>query len=197
LARVLNGLNNMRAFAGCLAFVVLAAVPSAYRIDLKGGGGYWANARPTEQSGRYVFRTTGGTLMSIRKSDVARIGREVAVSAPADVNLAGHASPAAAARNQKVYAGRLHVMRKTDVKPPLPQQDPYFRQSPYRPGVGEAFPPSANDYTVGKTFAYPPSGKVYEGLPPNRPAEGLPPNKAPEGPAPMVQTPPPPPPPQR
>jgi hypothetical protein len=191
----------MRALAGGLAFLVFAAVPSTYRIDLKGGGAYFTNARPAERSGRYVFRTSAGTLMSIRKADVVQIRQAFAAVPPIDGNAAP-SSPAAAARNQKIYAGRLHGTRAT-ANPSLPAQDPYFRQSPYRPGVGEAYPANPNDYAVGKTFAYPPTGKVYEGLPPNKAPEGAPMNKVPEGPAvpadsaPPTQTPAPPPPPNR
>ncbi len=186
----------MPAFAGCLAFVILSAVPSSYQINLKGGGTYLSRERPAEQSGRYVFRTPEGTLMSIRKTDVAQIRRSVAVAPAAETNRLGPTSPAAAAKYQKLYAGQLRGVRSA-APVPLSRQDPYFKQSPYRPGVGEAYPGSPNDYAVGKTFAYPPSGTVYEGLPPNKAPEGGAPNKTPEGPAPHLQTPPPPPPPNR
>jgi hypothetical protein len=168
----------MNALVAVLALLTLSAIPTAYRIDLKGGVTYWSSAKPAERSGRYVFRTSDGTLMSIRRSDVARIRQSLTPAKPNDEKLLGPTSPAAAARNQKVVATQLHDARKNG-------PNGLFKQGPYRPGVGLPYPPAANDYKVGKTFAYPPSGTVYEGLPPG---------KVPEGPAPMLETPPPPPP---
>lgn len=171
------------------SLLVLGAVVngSTYRIDLKGGGAYWASSKPGERAGRYVFRTTGGTLMSVRESDVSGIHRSAPAAPAPPTSALGPSSPASAARNQNVYADRLHAQRRngSNREPSLNRQDPYFRQSPYRPGVGEAYPASPNDYTVGKTFAYPPAGRVYEDAPMN---------KVPEGPAvPQDSAPPPPP----
>lgn len=165
----------MRTLAALAFFAVSAA--GAYRIDLKGGTAYWSPARPEVRAGRYVFRTREGTLMSVRKSDVVRIGQERLPKESSEVVELGPTSPAAAARSQKLAGERLREGRR-------PPADRLLRQDAYRPGVALPYPPSANDYRVGRTFAYPPSGKVYEGLPPTM---------APEGPPPELEPPPPPP----
>lgn len=178
----------MKAMLGLIAILLLPASPVSYRIDLKGGATYWSAAKPGERSGRYVFRTADGTLMSIRVSDVARIRQAAMPGKPGDAIVLGPTSPAAAARNQKVVAEQLHAARRR--KP-----DQVLKQDAYRPGVGEPYPASPNDYRVGRTFAFPPSGKVYEGPAPTNVPEGPAPTNVPEGPAPMLQSPPPPPPP--
>ncbi|MGH9443275.1 MAG: hypothetical protein ACRD16_13485 [Thermoanaerobaculia bacterium] len=171
-------MSPLRALAGGFAFLAVSVTPSIFRIDVKGGGFYWASARPSERSGRYVFRTASGTLMSIRKSDVAGIRAATIPARPDDTRDLGPTSPAAAARNQKLNAEELRSARPAKVRS-------LFRQDPYRPGIGIAYPPSPNDYKVGKTFAFPSSGKVYEGPPPTN---------VPEGPPPALEPPPPPPP---
>jgi hypothetical protein len=180
----------MKAMLSLIAILLLPAPPVSYRIDLKGGATYWSPAKPGERSGRYVFRTAEGTLMSIRVSDVARIRQAAMPGKPGGSVELGPTSPAAAARNQKAVAERLRAARRR--KP-----ENLLKQDPYRPGVGEPYPAAPNDYRVGKTFAYPPSGKVYEGPAPTNVPEGPAPTNVPEGPAPMLEPPPPPPPPHR
>jgi len=169
----------MKALAGLLALLMFSSLPLAYRIDLKGGATYWSSARPVERRGQYVFKTSDGTLVSIRKSDVVQIRQSFAPGKPNDTKLLGPTSPATAARNQRVSAEQFRRERRRSLNNNL------FKQDPYRPGVGLPYPPAANDYVVGKTFAYPPSGKVYE--------EPVPTN-VPEGPPPQLETPSPPPP---
>jgi hypothetical protein len=171
----------VRRFAEALAALGIAlgvAAPARsaeFRIELKGGVSYVTPARPTEKAGRYVFRAADGTLMSIRKADVAAVRPVSAGVKITKTEVLGLTSPAAAARNQKAVADELRQRRG----------NPMFRQDAYRPGVGVPYPEGSHDYVVGKTFAYPPSGAVYEG-----PA----PTNVPEGDAPKVQTPPPAPP---
>lgn len=164
----------MNAVAALLVLAISAS-PVSYRIELKGGGAYVSAAKPDERSGRYVFRTPEGTLMSVRTSDVARIRAAAHPEAPRGTQSLGPTSPATAARNQRVVADRLRDARRR--KP-----GDLFRQDPYRPGVGVPYPPSANDYRVGRTFAYPPSGRVYEGPPPTNVPEGPPPKLEPPPP---------------
>ncbi len=178
--------NFMKAMVGLIALLLLPAAPASYRIDLKGGGTYWSASKPGERSGRYVFRTADGTVMSVRVSDVARVRRAATPGKPGDTLDVGPTSPAAAAQNQKVVAEQLRAARRRKPKGLL-------KQYPYRPGVGEAYPASPNDYRVGKTFAFPPSGKVYEGPAPTNVPEGSAPTNVPEGSAPMLEPPPPPP----
>ena len=165
----------MRTLAALAFFAVSAA--GTYRIDLKGGAAYWTSARPEIRAGRYVFRTREGTLMSVRESDVVRIGQERLPKDSRDAVDLGPTSPAAAARYQKIAGEQAREARRRPAGRLL-------RQDPYRPGVGLPYPPSANDYRVGKTFAYPPSGKVYEGLPPTMAPEGQPPELEPSPPPP-------------
>src|SRR5262244_797690 len=74
-----------RAAPGVFLFVLAAAVGSAqtvlYRVELAGAEPLWAEDRPLESGALIVFhRSPGGTLVSVRKSDVKRI---VATKAPA------------------------------------------------------------------------------------------------------------------
>jgi hypothetical protein len=165
-----------------LAFLAISVAPVSYRIDLKGGGAYWSNAKPAEKSGRYVFTTPDGTLLSIRKSDVSQV--KLAPRAPgSNEEVAfGPTSPAAAAKNHNV-AQTPGPRPKGRALTPTEQ---LLSQEEYRPGIGLAYPAAPGDYQVGKTFAYP-MGDVREG--------GAPPANVQSGEPPMLRSPTPPPPP--
>jgi len=164
---------------GVLVAVLLALSPlrGDYTIVLRGGTHYVSPRKPAEKNGAYVFTTTDGTLLSVRKSDVASIR---AVSAPKPdrplEDLGATSSLAGAARSQRETARRIHERPKT-----MPQKN-----DAYRPGVGVPYLPGSNDYVVGKTWAPPAGSAVYTGdaptgVPSSDPPKGAPSADAPTG----------------
>ena len=158
----------MKAASALLALLLAPSLLHAdYKITLRGGASYWAKHRPAERKGAYVFTATDGTLLSVRKSDVASIR---VAEGPRPENATppiGGMSPVEAARNQREIAKSLRERPKT-----MPQNN-----DAYRPGVGVPLPAGKNDYVVGKTWAPPPSGTVYSGPAPT----GVPSGDAPKG----------------
>jgi hypothetical protein len=157
--------------ASALLAILLAsaAVQADYQITLRGGTTYWSKRKPAEKNGGYVFTATDGTLLSVRKKDVASIR---VAEAPRPENVTppvGGMSPVEAARKQREIAKSLRERPKT-----MPQNN-----DAYRPGIGVPFPAGQNDYVVGKTWAPPPSGKVYSGAAPTGVVSGDAPKGAP------------------
>ena len=155
---------------GALFALLLASSPlrGDYTILLRGGAHYVSRGRPAEKNGAYVFTATDGTLLSVRKADVASI-RAIAAPKPARLpeDLGATSSLAGAARSQREASRRLHEKPVT-----VPQKD-----DAYRPGVGVPYMPGSNDYVVGKTWAPPTGSAVYTGDAPT----GVPSSDAPKG----------------
>ena len=151
-----------------VAFLASSPLGADYEIVLRGGAHYASRRKPAEKNGAYVFTATDGTLLSVRKSEVAsiRVARAAKPeTTPAD--LGATSSMAGAARSQREAAKRLRARPKT-----MPQNS-----DAYRPGVGVAPMPGSNDYVVGKTWAPPPGSTVYSGDAP----QGVPSEPAPTG----------------
>ena len=158
----------MKIASALLAAVLLPALLAAdYEIRLKGGARYWTRTKPVEKNGAVVFKATDGTLLSVRRRDVASIRAGEAPKAENATEPMGATSPAGAARTQREVAQRLHEKPRS-----MPQNS-----DAYRPGVGVPLPAGANDYVVGKTWAPPPGSTVYSGSAPT----GVPSGDAPKG----------------
>ena len=171
----------MKAAAVTLAILLAPALLRAeYKIVLHGGVTYWTKTKPAERNGAYVFTATDGTLLSVRKRDVASIGQAEAPRIESTMEAPGEISPVDAARRQRALAKSLRERPKN-----MPQNT-----DAYRPGVGVPYPAGTNDYVVGKTYAPPPGSTVYSGaaptdeVAPTRTAPGEAPTGVPSGDAP-------------
>src|SRR5438128_1179595 len=97
-----------------IAGAILAAIFASahlwadYEITLRGGVRYWSRQKPAEKNGAYVFTATDGTLLSVRKKDVASIHTGDGPKPETTAEPLGETSPAAAARNQREIARRIH-----------------------------------------------------------------------------------------
>jgi len=168
-------MNRVKVIAALfVAFLAPAALTADYEITLRGGVRYWSHRKPSEKKGAYVFTATDGTLLSVRKGDVASIRSGDGPKPETTVEPVGGTSLAAAARNQRAVAQKIHE-RPRDV----PQNS-----DAYRPGVGVPLPAGSNDYVVGKTWAPPPGNTVYSGAAPTGVPSGDAPKGAPSGDAP-------------
>ena len=138
-----------------LAALLPAALPAGYRIEVKGGGIYWSAQKPAVKGNSYTFKTSDGTLLLLRKSDVVSVTESAPPKKEKDAVDIGWSSPADAARAR---AGKAPVRGtpKSDLQ----------KNDAYRPGRGVAAPTAPDQYQVGRTLAPPPSGQVYSGEPP-------------------------------
>lgn len=150
-----------------VAFLAPAVLTADYEITLRGGVRYWSHRKPAEKNGAYVFTATDGTLLSVRKKDVASIRTGDGPKPESPVEPLGGTSLAGAARNQRALTQKIHERPRS-----VPQNN-----DAYRPGVGVPLPAGANDYVVGKTWAPPPGSTVYSGAAPT----GVPSGDAPKG----------------
>ena len=148
----------MRSGFAIALFAAVALVPAAaradYRIEVKGGGSYWSVQRPVLKGNSYTFKTSEGTLLLLKKSDVVSV-KEAAPPKKEKVAVdIGVTSPVGAAQAGKAKAARRaspNDLQKNDA---------------YRPGRGVASPATPDQYQVGRTLAPPASGQVLTGEPP-------------------------------
>lgn len=156
-----------------ILFAAPALLHADYQITLHGGTSYRTRQKPTEKNGAYVFTATDGTLLSVRKKDVASVRRAAEPAAERTLPPVGNTSPVEAARQQQELARTLRENHRN--RPANVPQD----SDAYRPGVGMPLPAGSNDYVVGKTWAPPPSGTVYSGPAPTGVSSGDAPKGAP------------------
>jgi hypothetical protein len=168
--------------------VSVAAGQALYRIEFAGKGVLWSREAPRTQKGQLLFRRhPDGILMTVKKSDVARV-----------VAVTFEEPPSAALRpgEQKDIGVTARVMASAGTAPtaggaqPLrPGETPEGKavlnpDRDYRPGwdstrvpgSSEPFPASRGDYREGRSFAYPPGtatqaspGDVPKGVPTGEP----------------------------
>jgi hypothetical protein len=145
-----------RAAAALLLLLAPSILRAEYKIVLRGGTTYWTRTKPAERHGAYVFTATDGTLLSVRKSEVATLGVAEAPRVEATMEEPGEISPVDAVRHQRALEESL---RKRPKNAPQPTDA-------YRAGVGVPYMPGQNDYVVGKTYAAPAGSTVYSGSAP-------------------------------
>jgi len=181
-----------RAATAALLFLLAAATGSAqsvlYRVELASAEPLWAEDRPLESGALIVFhRSPGGTLVSVRKTDVKRI---VATKAPAAARTlppgseivlgatggSGSSAPApgrTAARPRGVPAAPLQPGEAKGGTALFNPDRTYRPEWDARqvPGSNLGFPNSANDYVEGRTLAHPAASAVQTapGAPPTMP----------------------------
>ncbi|MDQ2870916.1 MAG: hypothetical protein M3S32_09255 [Acidobacteriota bacterium] len=162
-----------------------AHVSQLYRIETAGRAVLWSRDRPLQSGDQVSFHQhPGGTLVSMRRSDIVRVSVERLVSAPSayiDVGVTGAGRrDAAAAAGAKPGA----VGGKPRGEPPGPGARPdgtalFNPDRKYQPdidskrvpGLSTGMPNSANDYREGRTLAYPaaPATQAAPGEPPKGP----------------------------
>jgi len=148
-----------------------ALLRAEYKIVLRGGVVYWTAKKPAEKNATYVFTATDGTLLSVRKSDVASVGVAEAPRVESSVEAPAEVSPVDAARHQRALEKSLRERPRN-----MPQNT-----DAYRPGVGMPYMPGKNDYLVGKTYAPPAGSTVYSGSAPTDVTSGEVPTGVPSG----------------
>lgn len=136
------------------AALLAGAARADYRIEVKGGGSYWSVRKPVLKGNSYTFRTSEGTLLLLKKSDVVSVREASPPKKEKEAIDLGLSSPAEAAK-----AGQAKTARRS---PPSDLQ----KNDAYRPGRGVAQPTTPDQYQVGRTLAPPPSGQVLTGEPP-------------------------------
>ena len=161
----------MRKVAAAVLAILLgpALLRAEYKIVLHGGVIYWSRKAPVEKNGTYVFTATDGTVLSVRKRDVASVGLAEAPRVESAMETPAEVSPVDAARNQREIAKSLRERPKN-----MPQNT-----DAYRPGVGMPYPAGAHDYVVGKTYAPPAGSVVYSGAAPSEVPSGSAPTGVP------------------
>jgi hypothetical protein len=151
----------------------LSAQPAAsYQIDLVPSGKMLAIDQPVLKGSSYQFHSyPSGTLVSVRRSQIKYVSKitpealEATYAAVAIGNLAmqGGTSQAGAANANTV---------KSKAAPKTPELGQGFYSNLK---MGESLAPdaaAANDYTIGRTYAYAPSNASQSspGAPPTNPA---------------------------
>ncbi len=181
-------------FAAAVSFQVAkpAPAPKLYRIELAGNQTVLSRDRPTEAGGGNLLlfhRYPDGLLVSVKKGSVRRVtvsqlpepskglrpGGEIVLGPTGWAG--GPGTPGAAATGP--YPGE----RKDGTA--LLNPDRSYRpewDNKLVPGASLAYPPSANDYREGRTFAYPPGSAVQQapGEPPAMPQGSGEPPKGPQ-----------------
>ncbi len=163
-----------------------------FRIETAGRAILWAEDRPVPNRDLLLFhRFPGGTLMSVRRSDVRRISQEAWAAPPAkdtygylDIGatgggsrrdgtpvMAGVPGPAGARASRKEPPGPGARPDGTALFNPDRKYQPDI-DAKQVPGSSTGFPNSANDYREGRTFGYPAAPAVQS-------APGEPPRMAP------------------
>jgi len=139
-----------------------AADPVFYRIETAPSGAMVAADLPVLKGNTYLFHGyPSGNLVSLRRSDVKRIFQITSAAAtgtnPSD-RVIQIGNLAMQGGSTQAGAANANAVRK----PSGPEIGKGFYGNVV-PGVSEGMPNSANDYTVGKTFAAPPGNAVVAG----------------------------------
>lgn len=185
------GLATAAATLGIAAFLPAAArgadapAPVFYRIETAGRGVLWSRDRPLQSGEQILFHQyPGGTLVSVRRSDITRVSAErVALSPPRyiDVGVTGaprHETTGAAAATSA--SGGKSARREAPGPGARPDGSALFNpdrkyqpdiDSKQVPGLNIARPNSPNDYREGRTLAFPaaPATQASPGDPPKGP----------------------------
>ncbi len=181
--------------AAVISFQATTAAPAQtlYRIDLKGNQTVWSQDQPKVSGSLLLFhRYPGGTLVSVKKSDVQRVTasrrapertRGLRPGGEIDIGITG-GEPSAAASKAGPDGSLLAPGERKDGSALL-NPDRRYRpdwDSKQVPGSNLPFPASANDYREGRTFAYPPASAVQQapGEPPTMPQGSGEPPKGPQ-----------------
>jgi hypothetical protein len=169
-----------------------AAAPKLYRIELAGNQTVLSRDRPVEAGGGSLLlfhRYPDGLLLSVKKAAVRRVtvsqgtgpskglrpGGEIVLGPTGSAREPGTATGAAATGP---YPGERQ--EGTALLNPDRTYRPEW-DNKLVPGATLPYPPSANDYREGRTFAYPPASGVQQapGAPPTMPQGSGEPPKGP------------------
>lgn len=141
--------------------------PVVYRIETAGRGVLWSRDRPLQTGEQVLFHQhPGGTLVSMRRSDITRVQAERATSLPSryiDVGVTGASPPGTMAAPSASPAGK-----SARHEPPGPGARPdgtalFNPDRKYQPdldakrvpGLNTGMPNSPNDNREGRTLAFP------------------------------------------
>jgi hypothetical protein len=191
-------------FSGAVAASAPAPTPpTLYRLELSGGGSLWAKDAPMQSGGLVTFhRYPDGVLVSIRRSDLLRVAvtkpeptvvRALSAGAAVDIGITGGGSAAGGRAGTPARAGVARSGGSPKTNPALgetkegkalfnPDRD-YKPEWDSRqvPGLNLANPNSPNDYTEGRTLAYPPA-PVTQSAPGDVPRAKVETGEPPKGP---------------
>ncbi|MCA1581816.1 MAG: hypothetical protein LC796_10590 [Acidobacteria bacterium] len=163
-----------------------SAASPLYRIETAGRAVLWSRDRPLQSGDQVSFHQhPGGTLVSMRRSDIVRVSIERMVSAPSayiDVGVTGAGRREAAAPAGGKSAPTVGRSARNEPPGPGARADGTALFNPDRkyqpdidskrvPGLSTGMPNSANDYREGRTVAYPaaPATQAAPGEPPKGP----------------------------
>ena len=157
-----------------------------YRIETAGRAVLWSRDQPLQSGEQVSFHQyPGGTLVSMRRSDVVRVSVERVVPAPSayiDVGVtgAGRRDAAVPAVGKPAPSGGKSARNEPPGPGARPDGTALFNpdrkyqadiDSKRVPGLSTGMPNSANDYREGRTLAYPaaPATQAAPGEPPKGP----------------------------
>lgn len=170
--------------AAALAPVAPAAEPTVllYRLETSRQGVLWAADHPLVRGDQVTFHQhPGGTLVSLRRSEIRRVvaerfDRAAAARAGSVVDVGvtgGGAARAAATSAAKAPGAALGPGARPDGSALLNPDRKYQPDvdSKQVPGLSLGYPASPNDYREGRTFGYPaaPAVQAAPGEPPKMP----------------------------
>ena len=171
-----------------------APVPQVYRIELAGNQTVWSEDLPRDSGSLVLFhRYPGGLLVCVKKTDVRRVtpapretGNPKTLQTGKDIRVGplGGRTGSGVTGKASPEVRSLAPGERKDGTALLNPDRPYRPEwdSKQVPGLNLAYPASPNDYTEGKTIAYPPASAVQDapGDPPKMPPSSGEPPKAPQ-----------------
>ena len=141
---------------------------TVYRIETARLGVLWSSDHPLQTGDQVTFHQhPGGTLVSVRRSEIRRVSTErlaAHANGVIDVGVTGASGlrrdePKGARGTARPAPGPGENRDGTALLNPDRKYQPSI-DSKQVPGMNLAYPASPNDYREGKTFAYPAPGAV-------------------------------------
>jgi len=167
--------NRILLGTALLAFAfALQGQQTFYQIDLVPSGMLLSAQPPASKGTTLVFRRfPDGTLMSLRKTDVKKVSqitRDQALLSPAD-QVVQIGTLAMQGGSSQAGPTNVNAVRPRGAAKTGPELGQGF-YSNVIPGETTAMPNSANDYQIGRTYAYAPSNATQSssGAPPTNPS---------------------------
>ncbi len=178
-ARIIEVMLRLRLAAAAATLAIAALLPAAalgadlpapvfYRIETAGRGVLWSRDRPLQSGEQVLFHQhPGGTLVSVRRSDITRVSAERVALSPSryiDVGVTGAPRHEATAATAAASTGGKSARREAPGPGARPDGSALFNpdrkyqpdiDSKQVPGLSTGMPNSPNDYREGRTLAFP------------------------------------------
>jgi hypothetical protein len=147
----------------------LGTALAQFRIDMKGGGTYWSNAKPVLKGNAYTFTSIQGQFLSLKANDVAKIEQaqpkkpEPVLTDKAMAGTLWDTRQAGGATVTSTGGGGSSRPRLGRTAPAPATANDLPNSYAYSTGTAYAAPSAADQMQVGRSFAPPASGQVLTG----------------------------------